>query len=150
MNLHRPVIKISSAPSLHYSIRRTSPLMLTLGSAPSSPSSPYYLPHVQMRTRHSLQPNNSVTLPASGGIIIMPCKLPVMSSLGTSFGPLFERTTSPKDSLSKSYQQGQGQEASGPGPLGKGEPHHSLRTPRGDTNNDGYFLYQPSTRDCAF
>jgi hypothetical protein len=26
----------------------------------------------------------------------------------------------------------------------------SLRTPRGDTNNDGYFLYQPSTRDYSF
>jgi hypothetical protein len=71
MNPHRPVIKTFSAPSLHYSIRRTSPLTLTLGSVPSSPSSPYYLPHVPMRTRHSLQPNNSVALPASGGIIII-------------------------------------------------------------------------------
>jgi hypothetical protein len=44
----------------------------------------------------------------------------------------------------------QGQEASGPSPLGKGEPHHSLRTPRGDTNNDGYFLSQPPTRDYSF
>jgi hypothetical protein len=39
---------------------------------------------------------------ASGGITIMPCNLPIMSSLGMSFGPLFERTTSPKDSLSES------------------------------------------------
>jgi hypothetical protein len=55
-----------------------------------------------MKTRHSLQPNNFVALPASGGIIIMPCSLPVMSSPGMNFGPLFERTTSLKDSLSKS------------------------------------------------
>jgi hypothetical protein len=101
-NPHRPVIKTSSAPSLHCFIRRMSPLTLTLGFAPSNPSSPYCLPHVQMRTRRSLQPNNSVALPASGGIIIMTCSLPVMSSLGMSFGPLFERTTSPKDSLSES------------------------------------------------
>jgi hypothetical protein len=100
-NLHRPVIKTSSVPSLHCSIRRTSLLTLMLGFVPSSPNSPYCLPHVQMRTRRSLQPNNSVVLPASGGIIIMPCSLPVMSSLGMSFGPLFERTTSPKDSLSE-------------------------------------------------
>jgi hypothetical protein len=102
MNPHRPVIKTSSVPNLHYSIRRTSPLTLTLGFAPSNPSSPYCLPHVQMRTRRSLQPNNSVGLPASGRIITMPCSLLVMSSPGTSFGPLFERTTSPKDSLSES------------------------------------------------
>jgi hypothetical protein len=75
-------------------------LTLTLGFVPSNPSSPYCLPYVQMRTRRSLQPNNSVALPASGGIITMPCSLLVMSSPGTSFGPLFERTTSPKDSLS--------------------------------------------------
>jgi hypothetical protein len=55
-----------------------------------------------MKTRHSLQPNNFVALTASGGIIIMPCSLPVMSSPGMNFGPLFERTTSLKDSLSKS------------------------------------------------
>jgi hypothetical protein len=102
MNLHQPVIKTSSVPSLHCSIRWISPLTLTLGSVPSSPSSPYCLPHVQMRTRHSLQPSNSVALPASGRIIIMPCSLPVILSLGTSFGPLFERTTSAKDSLSES------------------------------------------------
>jgi hypothetical protein len=94
---HRLVIKTSSVSSPHYSIRRMSPLTLTLGSALSSPSSLYCLPHVQMRTRRSLQPNNSVALPASCGIIIMLCSLPVMSSLGTSFGPLFERITSPKE-----------------------------------------------------
>jgi hypothetical protein len=60
MNPYRPVIKTSTVPSLHYSIRRTSLLTLTLGFAPSSPSSPYCLPHVQMRTRCFLQPNNSV------------------------------------------------------------------------------------------
>jgi hypothetical protein len=53
-------------------------------------------------SRRYLQPNYSVALPASGGIIIMLCSLPVMSSLGMSFGPLFEHTTSPKDSLSES------------------------------------------------
>jgi hypothetical protein len=63
MNLHRPVIKTSLVLSLHYFIRRMSPLTLTLGSAPSSPNSPYCLSHVQMRTRHSSQPNNSVALP---------------------------------------------------------------------------------------
>jgi hypothetical protein len=57
------IIKTSSAPSLHYFIRRMSPLTLTLGFAPSNPSLPYCLPHVQMRTRPSLQPNNSVALP---------------------------------------------------------------------------------------
>jgi hypothetical protein len=102
MNLHRPVIKTSSAPSLRCSIRKTSLLTLTLGFVPSNPSSPYCLPHVQMRTKRSLQPNNSVALPASSGIIFMPCSLLVMYSLGTSFGPLFERTISPKDSLSES------------------------------------------------
>jgi hypothetical protein len=59
-NPYRPVIKTSSVPSLHYSIRRTSPSTLTLGSVPSSPSSLYCLPHVRMRTRHFLQPSNSM------------------------------------------------------------------------------------------
>jgi hypothetical protein len=102
MNPYRPVIKTSSVPSLHYSIRRMSLLTLTLGFAPSSPSSPYCLPHVRMRTRHFLQPNNSVVQLVYGGITIMLCSLPIMSSLGTSFGPPFERTTSLKDSLSGS------------------------------------------------
>jgi hypothetical protein len=44
-------------------------------------------------------------------------------------------------------QQGQGQEADDTSPPGEGEPYYSLRTPRGCANNDGYFLYQPSTRD---
>jgi hypothetical protein len=60
MNPYWPVIKTSSVPSLHYSIRRMSPLTPTLGSIPSSPSSLYCLPHVRMRTRRSLQPSNSV------------------------------------------------------------------------------------------
>jgi hypothetical protein len=102
MNPYRPIIKTSSVPSLHCSIRRMSPLTPTLGFAPSSPSSPYCLPHVRMRTRRFLQPNNSMVQLAYGGITIMLCSLPIMSSLGTSFGPLFERTTSPKDSLSES------------------------------------------------
>jgi hypothetical protein len=91
---------LSTQPPLFH--KADEPLMLTLGSTPSSPSSPYCLPHVQMKTRRSLQPNNSMALPASGGIIIMPCSLPVMSSPGMNFGPLFEHTTSPKDSLSES------------------------------------------------
>jgi hypothetical protein len=102
MNPYRPVIKTSSVPNLHYSIRRTSLLLLMLGSVPSSPSSPYCLPHVRMRTRHFLQPNNSVAQLAYGGITIMLYSLPIMSSLGTSFGPRFEHTTYPKDSLSES------------------------------------------------
>jgi hypothetical protein len=99
---HQPVIKISSAPSLHCSIRQTNPSTLMLGSAPSSPSLHYCLPHVQMRTRRSLQPNNFVALPVCGGIITMLCSRLVMSSHGMNFGPLFEHTTFPKDSLSES------------------------------------------------
>jgi hypothetical protein len=102
MNLHRPVIKTFLVPSLHCFIRPMNPSTLMLGSVPSSLSSPYCLPHVQMRTRRSLQPNNSMALPAYGEISIMPCSPPVMSSPRTSFGPLFERITSPKDSLSES------------------------------------------------
>jgi hypothetical protein len=47
-------------------------------------------------------------------------------------------------------QQGQRQEAGGTSPSGEGELHNSLRTPRGCANNDGYFLYKPSTRDYTF
>jgi hypothetical protein len=47
-------------------------------------------------------------------------------------------------------QQGQGQEAGGTSPPGEGEFHNSLRTSRGCANNDGYFLYKPSTRDYTF
>jgi hypothetical protein len=61
-NLHQPVIKISSVLSLHCSIRRMNLSTLTLGFAPSSPSSPYYQLHVQMRIRRSLQPSNSEAL----------------------------------------------------------------------------------------
>jgi hypothetical protein len=102
MNPYRPVIKTSSVPSLHYSIRRMSPLTPTLGSVPSSPSLPYCLPHVRMRTRHFLQPNNFVAQLPYGGITIMLCSPPIMSSLGTSFGLRFKRTTYSKDSLSES------------------------------------------------
>jgi hypothetical protein len=102
MNPYRPVIKICLVPSLHYSIRRTSLLTPMPGSAPSSPSSPYYLPHVRMRTRRFLQPSNSVAQIAYGGIIFMPCSLPIMSSPGMSSGPPFERTIYPRDSLSAS------------------------------------------------
>jgi hypothetical protein len=72
------------------------------GFAPSSPSSPYYQPHVQMRIRRSLQPSNSKALPIYGGISFMPCNLPIMSSPSTSFGLHFERITYRKDSLSES------------------------------------------------
>jgi hypothetical protein len=102
INPYRLVIKTSSVPSLHYSIRRMSPSTPTLGSVPSSPSSLYCLPHVRMRTRHFLRPSNSMAQLAYGGIISMPCSLPIISSLGTSFGLRFERTTYPKDSLSES------------------------------------------------
>jgi hypothetical protein len=74
-NPYRPVIKTSSVPSLHYSIRRMSPSTLTLGTVPSSPSSLYCLPHVRMRTRRFLQPSNSVAQLAYGGIISMPCSV---------------------------------------------------------------------------
>jgi hypothetical protein len=53
-NPHRPVIRTFSVPSLHYSIRRMSPSTPTLGIELSSPSSPYCLPHVRMRTRRFL------------------------------------------------------------------------------------------------
>jgi hypothetical protein len=102
MNPYRPVIKTSLVPSLHCSIRRMSLLTLTLGSVLSSPSSPYYLPHVRKKTRRFLQPSNSVAWLAYGGIIFTPCSMPIMSSLGTSFEPPFERTTYPRDSLSES------------------------------------------------
>jgi hypothetical protein len=46
--------------------------------------------------------------------------------------------------------QGQGQEEYGTSPPGEGELHNSLRTPQGCANNDGYFLYKPSTRDYTF
>jgi hypothetical protein len=102
MNLHRPVIKASSVLSLHCSIRRMSLLMPTSGSTPSSPSSPYCQPHVQMRIRRSLRPRNSVAQLTYGGIIFTPCSLPIMSSPGTTFKLHFKRTTYPKDSLSES------------------------------------------------
>jgi hypothetical protein len=70
-NPYRLVIKTSSVPSLHYSIRQMSPSTLTLGSVPSSPSLLYCLPHVWMRTRCFLQPSNSVAQLAYGGIISM-------------------------------------------------------------------------------
>jgi hypothetical protein len=60
------------------------------------------LPCVQMRTKRCLPLNNSAVLPASGGIIIIPCSLPVMLSLGMSFGLLSERITFRRDSLSES------------------------------------------------
>jgi hypothetical protein len=101
-NLHRPVIKTSLVLSLHYSIRQTSLLTPTPGSAPSSPSSPYCQPHVQMKTRCFLQHSNSVAQLAYGGIIFTPCSLPIMSSPGMSSGPPFERTIYPRDSLSES------------------------------------------------
>jgi hypothetical protein len=87
---------------LHYSIRQMSLWMQTLGFEPSSPSLPYYLLCVQMKTRRFLQPSNSAAQLVYGGIIFTPCSLPIMSSHGTSFGLPFEHTTYPKDSLSES------------------------------------------------
>jgi hypothetical protein len=66
---------------------------LTLGFVPSSPSSPYCQPHVQMRTRCFLQPSSSVAQLDYGGIIFTLCSLPIMSSPGTSSELRFERTT---------------------------------------------------------
>jgi hypothetical protein len=102
MNLYRPVIKTSSVPSLHYSIRQMSLWTLMLGSVPSSPSSPYYLLHVEMKTRRFLQPSNSAAQLAYGGIIFTPCSLLIMSSPRMSSGPPFERTIYPRDLLSAS------------------------------------------------
>jgi hypothetical protein len=102
INPYQPVIKTSSVPSLHYSIRRMNPSTLMFGFVPSNPSSLYCLPHVRMRTRRFLQPSNSVAQLVYGGIIFTPCSLPIMSSPGTSSVLRFERIISPKDSLSKS------------------------------------------------
>jgi hypothetical protein len=102
MNPYRPVIKTSSVPSLHYSIRQMSLWTQTLGFKPSSPSSPYYLLHVQMKTRRFLQPSNSAAQLAYGGIIFTLCSLPIMLSPGMSSGLPFKRTIYPRDSLSAS------------------------------------------------
>jgi hypothetical protein len=102
MNPYQPVTRTFSVLSLHYSIRQTSLWMQTLGFEPSSPGSPYYLLHVQMKTRHFLQPSNSAAQLIYGVIIFTPCSLPIVSSHGTSFGLHFERITYPRDSLSES------------------------------------------------
>jgi hypothetical protein len=102
MNSCQPVTRISSALSLHYSIRQTNLWTQTPGFAPSNPSLPYYQLHVQMRIRFSSQPSNSEALPVYGGISFMLCNLPIMSSPGTSFGLRFERITYRKDSLRES------------------------------------------------
>jgi hypothetical protein len=101
-NPYRPVTRTSSALNLHYSIRQMSLWTQTRGFEPSSPSSPYYQLHVQMRIRCSLQPSNSEALPIYGGISFMLCNLPNMSSPGTNFGLRFERITYRRDSLSES------------------------------------------------
>jgi hypothetical protein len=102
MNPCQPDTKTSSVPNLHYSIRQRSLWTQTLGFEQSSPSSPYYLLHVQTKTRHFLQPSNSVAQLAYGGIIFTPCSLPIMLSPGMSSGLPFERTIYPRDSLSAS------------------------------------------------
>jgi hypothetical protein len=66
------------------------------------PSSHCYLHHAQTRTRHSLRHNNFAALPANGGTITIPCSRLVMLSHGMNFGPLSERTTFQRDSLSES------------------------------------------------
>jgi hypothetical protein len=98
----QPVTRTSSALNLHYSIRRMSLSTLMPGFAPSSPSSPYYQPPVQMRIRCSSQLSNSEDPPVYGGISFMPCKLPIMSSPGMNFGLHFERIIYQQDSLSES------------------------------------------------
>jgi hypothetical protein len=102
MNPCRPVTKTSSVPGLPYSIRQMSLWMQTLGFEPSSPSSPYYLLHVQMKTRHFLQPSNSAAPLAYGGIIFTPCRLPIMLSPGMSSGPPSGRIIYLRDSSSAS------------------------------------------------
>jgi hypothetical protein len=102
MNPCQPVTKTSSVPSLHYSIRQTSLWTQMLGFEPSNLSSPYYLLHVQMKTRHFLQLSNSTAQLAYGGITFTPCSLPIMLSPGMSSELPFERTISLRDSLSTS------------------------------------------------
>jgi hypothetical protein len=103
MNTHRLIIKIFSAPSPHCSIRQTSPSMLMHGSVPWSLSLHCCLRHAQTRTRHSSQLNNFAAPPAYGGTITIPCSRLVMSSHGTNSGPLSERTTFQRDSLSDEF-----------------------------------------------
>jgi hypothetical protein len=102
MNPCRPVTKTSSVPSLLYSIRPTSLWTQTLGFKPSSPSLPYYLLHVRMKTRRFLQPSNSAAQLVYGGIIFTPCNLPIMLSHGMSSGPPSGRIIYLRDSLSTS------------------------------------------------
>jgi hypothetical protein len=92
----------ASYQDFHYSIRQMNLWMQTLGFKLSKPSSPYYLLHVQMKTRRFSQPSNSAAQLAYGGIIFTPCSLPIMLSPGMNSGPSFERTIYLKDSLSAS------------------------------------------------
>jgi hypothetical protein len=97
-----PVTRTSSALNLHYSIRPMNLWTQTLGFELLNPSLPYCQPHVQMRTRCSLQPSNSEALPVYGGSSFMLCNLPITSSLGTTFGLRSEHTIYQQDSLSGS------------------------------------------------
>jgi hypothetical protein len=102
VNPCRPVTRTFSAPSLHYSIKPMNLWTQTLGFEPSNPSLPYCQPHVQMRTRCSLQPSNFEALPVSGGTSFTRCNPPITSSPGTSFELHFEHIIYQRDSLSRS------------------------------------------------
>jgi hypothetical protein len=101
VNPYQLVTRIFSALNHPYSIRRMNLWTQTLGFEPSSPSSPYYQLHVQMRIRCSLQPSNSEALPVYGGTSFMLCNLPITSSPGTSFKLHFEHITYQRDSLTE-------------------------------------------------
>jgi hypothetical protein len=99
VNPCRPVTRTSSALNRHYSIRLMNLWTQMLGFELSNPSSPYYQPHVQMRIRCSLQPNNSGALLVSGGTSSMLCNPLITSSPGTSFELRSEHITYQQDSL---------------------------------------------------
>jgi hypothetical protein len=102
VNPCQPVTRTSSALNRHYSIRPMSLWTQMLGYELSSPSSPYYQLHVQMRTRCSLQPSNFETLPVFGGTSFMLCNLPIMLLPGMSSGLRSEHIIYQQDSLSGS------------------------------------------------
>jgi hypothetical protein len=79
-------IKISSAPSLHCSVKLKNLLMLTPGSVLLNRSSPFllYLERTQVKLTSLLK--NFVALPAFGGITIVPCNPLAMLSPGRNFG----------------------------------------------------------------
>ena len=97
MFLRHPGIRISLVPSSHCSTRLTSPWMQMHGFGPYNRSSPYCQCHVPKQTRPSSLLSSYMALHASGGIIIVPCCPPTISSLGKNFGPPLGCIIFPRD-----------------------------------------------------